>query len=200
MIKYFCFVVLLGVATCFAGNEGEKLLRSLQKKFETINDLTVDIVQKSGEKEILSGKLSYKKENKFYLDLKSNFIVSNGFAIWNYSKKRNKVIINQIDKADPSFFSFDKIIYDYPSECTVTLEKEGDSNVMIFIPNESSNLGFNKAKLWVGKDYLISKVMLNGLGSENVEVVFSNYKLNQDLPDSKFIFDPPEGSVVIDLR
>jgi outer membrane lipoprotein-sorting protein len=42
--------------------------------------------------------------------------------------------------------------------------------------------------------------VLNGGGSENVEVVFSNYNLNQSLEDSKFIFNPPEGSTIIDFR
>lgn len=200
MNRYLSVFILFLITTSYALDEGEKLLRSLQDKFQTINDLTVDIVQKSSGKEVLLGELSYKKENKLYLDIKSNLIVSDGFTLWNYHKRQNKVIINQVDKTDPSFFSFNKIVYDYPSECTVTSEKEGDLDVMIFIPNENSNLGFSKVKLWIGKDNLINKIILNGLGSENVEVDFSNYELNQDLPDSKFIFDPPEGSVVIDLR
>ena len=200
MIKYFSLVFLFVVSSSFAGDKEKELLGLLQKKFETIKDFTVTVIQRSGGKEILSGKLSYKKENKFSLDLKSNLIVSDGSTIWNYNKKEKKVIINDVDETDPSFFSFRRIIYDYPSQCTLSSGQDGAFNILIFVPKENSNLGFSKAELWIGEDDLINKVVLTGSGSEKTEVGFSSYILNQDLPDSKFKFNPPEGSVVIDLR
>jgi outer membrane lipoprotein-sorting protein len=200
MIRSSFLIFLFFTAISFISDKEEKLLRSLQEKFETINDLSVDIVQKTNSKKVFAGKLSYKKENKFYLDLKNILVVSNGSTLWNYNKNQNKVIINKVDKTYPSFFSFNRIVYDYPSECTITFEKEDDSDILIFVPKENSNLSFYEAKLWITKDYLISKIMLNGGVSENVEVVFSNYNLNQSLGDSKFIFNPPEGSTIIDFR
>ena len=200
MIKHLIFVFLFFVVYTFAGEKENELIGELQNKFKTINDLTVDVAQRSNGKEILSGKLSYKKENQFYLDLKSNLIVSDGSTIWNYNKGSKKVIINNVDKTDPSFFSFNRIIYDYPPKCELSSEKEGEADILIFVPKESSNLGFSEAKVWIDKDNLISKVELRGTGSEKTEVDFSNYKLNQNQPDSKFKFNPPEGSNIIDLR
>jgi outer membrane lipoprotein-sorting protein len=200
MVRSSFLIFLFFTTISFIGDKEEKLLRSLQEKFETINDLTVDIVQRTNSREVFAGKLSYKQENKFYLDLKNILVVSNGSTLWNYNKSQNKVIINEVDKTYPSFFSFNRIVYDYPSECAITFEKGDDSDILIFVPKENSNLSFYKAKLWITKDYLISKIVLNGGGSENVEVVFSNYNLNQSLEDSKFIFNPPEGSTIIDFR
>lgn len=200
MIRHLSFAFLLFTVSSFAGGKENELVNQLQKKFETINDLTVDVVQKSRGKEILSGKLSYKKENKFYLDLKSNLIVSDGSTIWNYNKKDKKVIINDVDETDPSFFSFSRIVNDYPSQCNLSSERDGDIDVLIFVPKKNSNLGFDEAKLWIGKDNLINKVELTGTGSEKTEVEFLNYNLNQNPADSKFKFNPPEGSVIIDLR
>lgn len=200
MIRHLIFVFLFFALSTFAGEKENELVSKLQKKFETINDLTVAIVQKSRGKEILSGLLSYKKENQFYLDLKNNLIVSDGSTIWNYNKGNKKVIINDVDKTDPSFFSFHRILYDYPSRCDLSSEIDGGVDVLIFVPMQNSNLGFNEARVWIDKDNLISKVELSGTGSEKTEVDFSNYKLNQNLPDSKFKFNPPEGSNIIDLR
>jgi outer membrane lipoprotein carrier protein len=191
---------LLIAVSSFAGEKENELINKLQKKFETITDLTVDVVLKSHGKAILSGKLSYKKENQFYLDLKSNLIVSDGSTIWNYNKENNKVIINDVDETDPSFFSFNKIVYDYPVKCDLSSERNGDFDVLIFVPKQNSNIGFEEAKVWIDKDNLISKVELSGSGSEKTEVDFSNYKLNQNLTGSKFKFKPPEGSSIIDLR
>jgi outer membrane lipoprotein carrier protein len=200
MIKQMIFVFLFFTVSSFAGEKEDELVNKLQKKFETINDLTVDVVQKSHGKEILSGKLSYKKENQFYLDLKSNLIVSDGSTIWNYNKENKKVIINDVDETDPSFFSFNRIIFDYPQKCDLSSEKNGDSDILIFVPKQNSNLGFNEAKVWISKDNLIDKVELAGSGSEKTEVDFSNYNMNQNLKESKFKFIPPEGSSIIDLR
>ncbi len=200
MIKHFIFIFLLISVSSFAGGKENEMVNKLQKKFETINDLTVDVVQKSHGKEILSSKLSYKKENQFYLDLKSNLIISDGSTIWNYNKGGKKVIINDVDETDPSFFSFNRIVYDYPKKCDLSSEKDGDFDVLIFVPKQNSNLGFDEAKVSIGKDDLISKVELTGSSSEKTEVDFSNYKLNQNLADSKFKFNPPEGSSIIDLR
>ncbi len=200
MIRRLIIVFLFFAVSSLAGEKENELVNRLQKKFGTINDLTVDVFQKSHGKEILSGKLSYKKENQFYLDLKSNLIVSDGSTIWNYNKGNKKVIINDVDETDPSFFSFQRIVYDYPQKCDLSSEKDGDFDVLIFVPKQNSNLGFDEAKVSIGKDDLISKVELTGSGSEKTEVDFSNYKLNQNLADSKFKFNPPEGSSIIDLR
>ncbi|OGU70335.1 MAG: hypothetical protein A2V93_11565 [Ignavibacteria bacterium RBG_16_34_14] len=202
--KSFLIVVfLLLIVVMLSLNLGSQdisgqLLKSIQNKFQTINDLTVDVIQKSGGKEVLSGKLSYKKENRFHLDLKNNLIVSDGSTIWNFNKKENKVIINNVDESDPSFFSFSRIIYDYPDHCYLTSEQNGE--VLVLTPKENSDLNFSKAKLWISKDNLINKIILEGISAENIEVSFSNYKLNQNLEDLKFRFSPPEGSSIIDLR
>ncbi len=202
MLKYFYLLSLFLFITISAGDKEEKILKDLQNKFETINDLSVDISQKSGGKEYatggLSGKLFYKKENKFYLELKNNLIISDGSTIWNYNKKENKVIINNVDESDPSYFSFRTLVYDYPSKCSLTSEQDGE--ILVFTPKENSDLNFSKAKLWIAKDNLINKLVFENNGSGESQITFSNYKLNQNITDSKFIFTAPEGSAIIDLR
>ena len=192
------FLIFLFVFTTIIAQEPDEKLKSLQNKFETINDLTVDVIQKSGGAEVLSGKLSYKKNNKINLDLKNNLIVSDGVSIWNFNKKEKKVIINNVDESDPSFFSFNTFVYEYPSKCNITSEQNGE--VLVLTPKANSDLNFVKAQLWINQDNLVSKVTLEGTGAGSTEVIFLNYKLNQDITDSQFKFIPPEGSSIIDLR
>jgi len=199
MKNLFLMILLLFLSLNLNAQDNSKqLLKSLQNKFETIKDLTADILQKSGGKDILSGKLSYKKENKFHFDLKNNLIVSDGLTIWNYNKKDKKLIINNIDETDPSLFSFKSIIYDYPSQCTISSEKEGE--VLVFVPKENSELNFSKAKLWINRDNLIDTIIIINKEAVDIEINFINYTLNQNLTDTKFKFTPPEGSAIIDLR
>jgi outer membrane lipoprotein-sorting protein len=52
----------------------------------------------------------------------------------------------------------------------------------------------------MAKENLIDKVVISNPATGTMEVSFSNYKLNQNLSDSKFSFTPPEGTTVVDLR
>jgi outer membrane lipoprotein-sorting protein len=196
MIKVFLLVISLTLN--ISAQDADQRLKELQNEFESINDLTVDVVQKTGGKENLSGKLSYKKENKIYLEIKTNLIVSDGTSIWNYNIPKNKVIINDVDESDPSFFSFRTIVYDYTAQCNLTSEQNGE--ILVLSPKAGSDLIFSRAKLWLNKENLLTRILLEGTGGGDTEIIFSDYKLNQNLKDSKFVFSPPEGSTVIDLR
>jgi outer membrane lipoprotein carrier protein len=193
IILIFLFLIIN-----IAAQDSDQRLKTLQDTFEKVNDLSVDVIQKSGGEEVLSGKLFYKKQNRFYLDLKNNLIVSDGSSIWNYNKKQNKVIINTVDESDPSFFSFNSFVYDYPSKCNITSGQNG--NVLVLIPKTGSDLNFNSAKLRINNENLPDKIILEGSAAGEVEIIFSNYNINRKLSDSKFQFTPPEGSSVIDLR
>lgn len=191
-------ILFLFIVSINAQSDGSQLLNSLQSKFQDINDLSADITQLSGGQS-LSGKLFFKKENSFRFELKDNIIISNGSNVWNYNKKENKVIIDLYDDNDPSAFSINKIIYDYPSKSILTTESDASGDILVLNPRTNTDLAFNVAKIWVNKDNLISKILIES-PSWKSEIRFSNYKLNQNLPEANFIFSPPQGSTIIDLR
>jgi outer membrane lipoprotein-sorting protein len=80
------------------------------------------------------------------------------------------------------------------------LDKEDNHNILVLIPLKDSNLNFKKAKIWVKEDSLIERVLVENVSGGSVTLQFSNYKLNQNLPGTMFIFSLPEGTNVIDLR
>jgi outer membrane lipoprotein-sorting protein len=195
-----CVVLLFFFTTLFAQDKAGVLLKAVQDKFETIEDLSANIRQSTGGKESLSGKIFYKEENKFYLELKNLNIVSNGSTVWNFNKKENKVIINEFDDSDPSALSLSEIINEYPEESNLTYQSANGKDILVVVPKPGSDLNFERAKLWISKDNLIEKISIERTSSGDIVVELSNYKLNQNLSDTKFTFIPPEGSTVIDLR
>ena len=202
-IKYFSKAIILTFILAFsvlAQDNAEGLLNSVQKKYKSINNISADFKQSLNGKGGITGKLYYSKGNKFRLELKNSTIISDGTTLWNYNKGQKKVVINNTSSSDPSSFTIENFLFDYPSKSNVTLEKENNRNILVLVPREEKKMNFKQTKIWVNSDYLITQVNIENLSGTITNFQLSNYKLNQNLPDSIFSFSPPEGINVIDLR
>lgn len=192
------FVLFFGFSL-YAQSDANSLLRELRNKFNSINDLTVDYSQKAGGKVVLSGKIIFKKENKYRIENKNQIIGSDGVSAWNYNSSQKKYIITNYDGESNSIYSINYLVYQLPDECILSARTEGNSKVLELKP-KSTNLQFSKIELWINAENLIQKIILKELNNNSNEIVLSNYKLNQKVSDSLFSFNPPEGTKVIDLR
>jgi outer membrane lipoprotein-sorting protein len=126
--------------------------------------------------------------------------MSDGTTLWNYNKNQKKVVISKVSSTDPVYFSIDKFLYEYPSKSNVSSEKENNQDVLVLVPKKGTNLDFKKARIFVNRDNLVSKITIENLSGTTMDFHLSDFKLNQNLPDSKFSFSPPEGTNIIDLR
>jgi len=190
--------ILVITASLNAQNNGEAYLKSLQDKFNTIQDFTANVNQSIDGKSVLSGKIFFKKENNFRIEFGNSTIVSDGITSWNFNKKENKVIITDYEE-DGSLFSINFLVYQFPSQCTLAGESDGNLRKLTLTPkSRTSNLG--EVILWINNNDLIEKLQTNDLASGVVELSFSNIKINQNLPLSNFQFTAPQGSRIIDLR
>jgi len=179
--------------------DAETVLKSLQDKFDSITDLSVDVTQNSNGKSSLNGNMYFKKENNLRIEFGNQTIVADGTTSWNYNKKERKVIISNYDEEGAGLLSINYLIYQYPSECDLSLTSEGSKEVLILKPrSKKNNLG--EVKLHITKENLINKAVILNQATGTMEVSFSNYKLNQKISDSKFSFTAPEGTTVVDLR
>ena len=123
-------IILISILafSAIAQDKGKDLLDSVQKKYKSLTDLSADFKQSMNEKSSLKGKIFYSRGNKLRLELKNSTIISDGTILWNYNKGQKKVVINNASGSDPSFFTTDKFLYDYPSKSGVTMEKEERSD------------------------------------------------------------------------
>lgn len=196
--------VLLSVIFIFFSNvlfsqSAESVLSSLQNKFNSINDLSADVAQKLDGKNNLTGTMFFKKENNLRIEFPNQILVADGKTAWNYNKKENKLIISDYEETGSGLLSINYLVYQYPSECDLTLSREGSNDVLQLNPkSKKNNPGI--IKLYINKDNLIDKAVIQRTGSGSMEVRFSNYKINQKIAASNFSFTAPEGTTVIDLR
>lgn len=185
-------------AIAFSQN-AEAVLKSLQNKFDSISTLSVNITQKTNAKSVQTGKMFFKKENNLRIEFPNQIIVADGSTSWNYNKKNKKVIISNYDETGSGLLSINYLIYQYPSECELSLSSEGDKQILILKPKSNRN-NMGVVKLYITNENLIDRAIISNKDSGTIEVSFSNYKLNQKLSDSQFTFIPPEGTAVVDLR
>lgn len=202
MIVRNIFILIITLIFCnsiVAQDDAKALLKDIQNKFDSINDLSAEITQLVNGKINLEGKVYYKKENHLRFEFNNMLIVSDGETSWNYNEQQNKVIITNYDTEGNKILSLRQIIFEYPDECELsTYDSEGEK-VLQLIPQNNS-LSFNSVKLFITDDNLISKVLIDDPSTGSIQVFLSNYKINKNLSESLFSFSPPEGSQVLDLR
>ena len=198
-MKTILSLIILCCSTIAFSQNAESVLKSLQNKFDSITDLSTDVSQKSNGKSSLSGKMYFKKDNNLRIEFGNQTIVADGKTSWNYNKKDKKVIISDYNETGSGLLSINYLVYQYPSECDLSLSSEGSKQILILKPKSNKN-NLGEVKLYITKENLIDKALISNPASGTMEVSFSNYKLNQNVPASKFSFTAPEGTTVVDLR
>jgi len=200
MIARIIIIIIFSfVSQSFAQENAGVLLKKIQDKFNSINDLSAQITQSVNGQVNLKGKVYYKKENHLRFEFKNILIVSNGETSWNYNEKQNKVIITDYENEGNKILSIRQIIYEYPEDCELsTFELEGKM-VLQLIPKDGT-FSFNSIKLFIDGSDLITKALIDDPATGTIQIDLSNYQLNKNLDDSYFSFSPPEGSQILDLR
>ncbi|MBT8387292.1 MAG: outer-membrane lipoprotein carrier protein LolA, partial [Ignavibacteria bacterium] len=198
IIALFLVLILASTRLATAQNDPNQLLQAVQDKFNTLNDLSANLIQSINGSENLAGKVYYKKEDKIRFELTNILIVSDGETNWNYNEKENKVIISSYDEEDAGLLSIEHFIFDYPEGCELSTYMIDDQPVLKLTP-QTSAFNFNSVKLWIADDNLVTRLLIDDPVAGLVQIDLTGYSVDKNLPDSKFTFTPPEGSKVIDL-
>ena len=199
VITSIFFISVLFLSNSLGQANPQELLKNIQDKFNSINDLSADLAQSVNGKINLKGKVFYKKDNHLRFEFENNVIVSDGETSWNYSKKQNKVIISDYDSEGNKILSIRQLIYEYPEDCKLSMSEVDGIKTLELIPQDHT-FTFNSIKLFVDSENLIIKVLIDDPATGNIQVNLSDIQINKKLADSYFQFLPPEGSQIIDLR
>ena len=200
-------ISLFLISSFLFAQSSNDLLRKVQSRFSSLSNFTADFTQsinalQNARLTKVTGKFSYKRKNKFIVELKNETIVSDGNTIWNLNKKFNRVVISYFSD-DPTSFSLERFIFDYPPLCKVRAIKDEPAapgeGILELLPKDQ-DMEFKLVKIWINKDGLISSLEIVDRGDIKYDFQFSNFKLNQELSDSKFTYNPSKGIQIIDLR
>jgi chaperone LolA len=176
-----------------------ELLKSVQNRYKSVDDLTVNFTQTVNSSNPKRGKLFFKQTESYRIELSNQIIISDGKTFWNYNKNQNKVIIDNFQKSNDNIFSINYLLYEVPSRSNVASSSDGSLKRLILNPKEAS-FPYRKIELWVGSDYLIKQVIATDNTGSTYEILFEQYELNKKLNTDLFGFNASKGIKVIDLR
>ena len=181
----------------------QDILKGLQNKYKQIKSFTADFEQATNagidKKEFKSsGRISFKKENKFRIELKDQTLVTDGKTVWNHNKKMKKVIITNYD-SEPTVLSLDKFILEYPGECKVSFAGRGEGKVL-FLQPVKNNSPFREIKIYPDESSILSRIEFTDANGNYFSFRFSNVKLDENISDKEFNYLVPKGIRAVDLR
>jgi len=202
-MKKIYLPLFIFTATLVYAQTGNNALKKIQNKFNSLSDFSAAfnqvVMDENGKTTVkLNGSFFYKRKNKFVVELKNQLIVSNADLIWNYDKRQKRVVISYFED-DPTSFSLEKYIFDYPKLCRIKIIKNGNEEIINLIPKDD-NLEFTDIKIWADNDNMVRRLELTDIGGVMYQIEFNDIKINQQIEDSKFNFNPPKGTRIIDLR
>lgn len=184
-------------------SQGQELLKQVQNKYNDINSISASFVQnvkneKNKINQKMQGKLVYKKGNKIRVEFDKITIVTDGKSTWNYDSRLKRLIISKAED-NPSSFSFEAFVFNYPAKCNVEYKNENGSRQIILTP-KTGKREFKKAILIVAPDNLIKEINIIDNSETFYQIELLNTEINSGIPDTVFNFSTPSGAKVVDLR
>lgn len=181
----------------------------IQQRFEMIDDAIAQFEQHvkfgfSNIEQTFDGTLLWKKSNRYRIESEHQTIVTDGITVWAYSNTNNQVIIDKY-KENQNSVSPEQFMLNLPSNyftLILGIEKGKAGNLVILKLTPKDDRSFvNSVKIWVDeKNWMICKILILDVNETETTYSVKDIKLNTNVKDKTFTFDPPAGAEVVDLR
>ncbi len=203
-IFYFC-----GAAFSQTITTASEYFKSISDFYATIKDYEADI-EINAEKQEMSAKVSYKKPDLMRIDFSSpenQVIVYNGDMLTIYLPEYSAVLQQAVQSeksganmATAQGLSLMSRYYSVGYEVgqsPVALDKDSSEKVikLVLYPRNRAAEAFTSIKIAINpQTRLIRRIQAFQKKGESITFNFTDYKLNQDITDQRFIYDPPSDA------
>lgn len=187
----------------------KEVTEHLQHRYDMIDDAVVQFEQnvKFGYSNIVqtfTGTLTMKKPNRYRIESEHQIIVTDGITVWAYSIANNQVIIDKY-KENQNSLSPEHFMLNLPTNYYASLlsDEKGKSSghvVLKLIPKDDRSF-VKSVKLWVEENtWMIRKIIILDVNETETTYSVKDIKLNTNVKEKTFTFEPPAGTEVVDLR
>ncbi|MBA4313610.1 MAG: hypothetical protein C0417_13375 [Chlorobiaceae bacterium] len=208
-IFWIASLIIFLFSNLIAGDDAEKILRNIQKKYESWNDATISFTQQvlfavTKSEQSFDGKLTVKKGNKYRIDLEQQLIITDGKIVWSVNKTNQQVMIDNY-RDDPKSLTPEKMLTNIPKNYNAALlnrEESGGKDIAVLklLPKEGRS-SFRSIKMWVDEDQsVLKKIQIIDASNNTITYAITSLLINSGVKESSFSYQPPNGFEVIDLR
>ena len=188
-------------------NSAEQIMKKVKKTLDGMSTLSCRFEWnhnwKSADRtQNFEGTIRLKNPYKMRVEYSARTIVIDGKTVWSYSPKNKQVEITKFVSAEKAFPSPQGIFKRYAQRKAVLSGHERLNGRETHIISLSSSDGSGKdVTVWV--DTLLNFPLKTEEVSANGDVstyTLSDVRINGKISDSVFVFSPPEGTNVVDMR
>jgi len=181
----------------------------MQSRYEMIDDATASFTKhvKLGFSEIeqtYSGTIMIKKPTKLRMEAENETIVTDGSTVWLYSPVNNQVIIDKY-KENQNSISPENFLLNLPQNYYATLlgvgkEKNVQTATVKLVPKDDRSF-VKSVKIIVDQGtWNVRVITVLDVNDTETTYTIKGLKLNTNLSDTTFVYIPPPGVEVVDLR
>lgn len=187
----------------------KEITDKMQKKYESIQDATARFTQHvrfgfSKIEQSFAGTLKMKKPNRYRVETEYQTLVTDGTTVWSFSPVNKQVLIDGY-KETPDSFTPEQFLLNLPSNYYATLlqpETGSEKSVITLklVPKDDQSF-IKSMKVWVDEgSWVVKKVEMLDVNDTEKTYTVQEIKINTNLRDTTFVFTPPMGTEVVDLR
>jgi outer membrane lipoprotein-sorting protein len=222
MKKFFSILIfcLIFSSVAFAQTEiqtAQVFFQSISEYYGTITDYEADVDITAGKSQ-MKGKVSFKRPDMLRIDFsepESQVIVFNGERLVIYLPKADAILSQTVSSdseagganlATPQGLSLMNRYYSIGYENSPNAEPLDADNpksekvIKLILSRKNSSEGFRYIRLAISpKTKLIRRVQATSANTEEDFIFnFSNYTLNNSIPDTRFLYDTPSDANTYD--
>ena len=181
----------------------------LQSRFEMIDDATAEFVKHvklgfSNIEQTYSGAIAIKKPKKLRLETENETIVTDGASVWLYSPVNKQVIIDNF-KENQNSISPENFLLNLPQNYSATLLgiEKGKKSPLItlkLVPKDDRSFVTSVKILVEEGSWTVRTIVIMDVNGTETTYAISDLRLNTNLSDKKFVYIPPQGVEIVDLR
>ncbi len=209
LIIAFALVSVSGGLARQAELSVKEITERIQHRYEMIDDAIASFDQRvkfgfSSIEQNFAGTMTMKKPNKYRIESEHQTIVTDGVTVWVYLPANKQVIIDKY-KENQNSISPEQFVLNLPSAYYVVLlgsVQQGEKKLLQLKLTPKDDRSFVKTvRLWVEPDtWMVRKVTIVDVNETETVYTVNELRLNTNVKDQSFRFEPPPGTDVVDLQ
>jgi chaperone LolA len=214
-LKTLPVLTVIVIAFLATGRAQEKQLtvkdvtEKMQGRYEMIDDATAAFTKHvklgfSNIEQTYAGTIAIKKPKKMRLDAENETVITDGVTVWLYSPVNNQVIIDHY-KENQNSISPENFLLNLPNDYYATLlgvDKSGNASLVTLKLVPKDDRSFVKSvKIVIDEGtWNVRTITILDVNDTETTYTVKDLKLNTNIRDKDFVYVPPAGVEVVDLR